>query len=125
MMVELPDDCPHVNGEECPVVEQNEKQNKRRRADSWQASLKRIVALLGVLASGLGGGAWYAKTSNATAQQAAAVDTTAREEAQRVKQDLAVFQAEMKGDIRILRQQQDQIIETLREMRDDVRRGQR
>lgn len=113
----LPEDCPVNEGEECPVVEDH----KRRASDRASASIARVV--MGVLAlAGTSGGTWVLQERLSTQASATAVDERAREEARAARQDLAVFKAEIGGDVKAIRQQQDQMLETLRELRDAARR---
>ena len=91
----------------------------RRSEDSLTTAVGRVTVVV-MLALGGGGAGWLAKDRVASA---APLPTVAVDE--QARRDLAVLRAEVTGDLRAIRQQQDAMVETLREMRDEARRGRR
>ena len=87
---------------------------RRRNEDRLVSAVGRVTVAV-MLALGGGGAGWLAKDRVAQAAPPAAVDEQARKE-------LAVLRAELSGDLRVIRQQQDSMAETLRELRDEARR---
>ena len=55
----------------------------------------------------------------------AVVDQAARDAAREASASVVLLRAELSGDLRAIRQQQDQMSETLKELRDEARRGRR
>lgn len=97
------------------MVEEH-KRNHRRRSDTVQASALRVT--MGVLALvGASGGTWVVQ-ERISGQQAAVVDQQART-------DIAVLKATVEGQLMAIRQAQEQMNETLRELRDEARRARR
>lgn len=111
---DLPPDCPEANGDQCPVLERHEK-NRRRASDRLQASATRIIlALIGVIGAGSGG--YLVRDRVAPTQpQAELVDVRAR-------QDVAVLRAEIGGKLEAIKATQEQMSESLRELRRELRR---
>lgn len=119
-MAKVPDDCPERHDEDCPVVEQAMERRNRRASDRLPASAMRIIlALIGVIGAGSGG--WLARDrvgSNAAAPAAEMVDAHAR-------QDVAVLRAEIGGKLEAIKATQEQMGETLRELRRELLRRER
>lgn len=112
----IPDNCPERNDEDCPVVEQAmERRNRRRASDRLPASAMRIIlALIGVIGAGSGG--YLVRDRVAPTQpQAELVDVRAR-------QDVAVLRAEIGGKLEAIKATQEQMSESLRELRRELRR---
>lgn len=115
-MPTIPDNCPERNDEDCPVVEQAmERRNRRRASDRLPASAMRIIlALIGVIGAGSGG--YLVRDRVAPTQpQAELVDVRAR-------QDVAVLRAEIGGKLEAIKATQEQMSESLRELRRELRR---
>lgn len=104
----LPDDCPTREGEDCPVVEEH-KRNHRRSTDRMRASAMRIIlALIGVIGTGTGGYMIRDKVLAAPPAPADVVDRQARE-------DIRLLRTEISGDLKLISQQLNQIVEAQKE----------
>lgn len=120
-MPRIPDDCPEKHDEDCPVVEQAMQRRNRRSTDRLSSSATRIIlALVGVIGAGSGG--WLVR--DRVAAPAAAAPPVELVDA-RARQDVAVLRAEIGGKLEAIKANQDQMAETLRELRRELRRGER
>ena len=106
----IPDNCPERNDEDCPVVEQAmERRNRRRASDRLPASAMRIIlALIGVIGTGTGGYMIRDKVLAAPPAPADVVDRQARE-------DIRLLRTEISGDLKLISQQLNQIVEAQKE----------
>lgn len=109
-MPTIPDNCPERNDEDCPVVEQAmERRNRRRASDRLPASAMRIIlALIGVIGTGTGGYLIRDKVLAAPPATADVVDRQARE-------DIRLLRTEISGDLKLISQQLNQIVEAQKE----------
>ena len=82
------------------------------------------VTVAVMLALGGGGAGWLANDRVAQAAPQA-VDQAARDAAREAAASVVLLRAELSGDLRAIRQQQEQMTETLKELRDEARRGRR
>ena len=115
----LPDNCPVVNGEECPeVTKVEEGHEKRRRSDGEMARLGRLVLWIGGIAAGAGGGGWYVRQTSEPEPPSIHVDRQARE-------DIRLLRVEIGGKLDLLAQQQIQIKEQITELKHNVSRRNR
>ena len=94
---------------------------RRRTEDRLVSAVGRVTVAV-MLALGGGGAGWLAKDRVAQAAPQAVVDQAARDAAREASASVVLLRAEMAGDLKALRQQQDVMAETLRELRDEARR---
>lgn len=94
----------------------------RRRTEYRLVSAVGRVTVAVMLALGGGGAGWLAKDRVAQAAPQAVVDQAARDAAREASASVVLLRAELSGDLRAIRQQQDQMSETLKELRDEARR---
>lgn len=116
----IPDDCPERNGDDCQVVEHAmERRNHRRSSDRLPASATRIImALIGVIGAGSGGYIFRDKVMAAPPAVEAHIDGQAR-------QQIELLKVEIRGELGLIRQQQEQTNERLKELLEKAERAER
>lgn len=103
------------------IPRRDDETTPRRRTEDRMVSAVGRVTVAVLLALGGAGGGWLAKDRVAQAAPAA-VDQAARDAAREAAASVVLLRAELSGDLRAIRQQQDQMADTLKELRDESRR---
>lgn len=108
--------------------DEDDPPHRRRSGDSHSltTAVGRVTVAV-MLALGGAGGGWLAKdrVAQASAPSQNSVDQAARDAAREAAASVVLLRAELSGDLRAIRQQQEQMAETLKELRDESRRGRR
>jgi len=110
----MPEGTNHNDGTECDLLSEHERAHhpKRRESDRISSSATRIIlALIALLGASSGGYLVRDRVASATTGTVA-IDHDARA-------DLKLLRAEIGGDVKLIRQQLEQIIEDQKEERQE------
>ena len=103
------------------ILRRDDDPTPRRRTEDRVVSAVGRVTVAILLALGGAGGGWMAKDRVAQASPPSAVDQAARDAAREAAASVVLLRAELSGDLRAIRQQQEQMADTLKELRDEAR----